>query len=237
MYLGTPTTARDGSRLPVTRDGPQAHLAIQGAATDPLPPHFHGVEQFQLFVSGAGTVGRHAVSAGVVHYTDRHTVYGPLRPGPAGMAYATLRAWHDPGASFMPGSRAELAEALASSGNAPASRRNLALPLDAGRPGTWSDVVAEDDGLRVAVASVEPGATSAAVVGGGGAYLAVLDGEIVASPPAGPGSITWVERGRPVTVVAAGRGATLALLQFPWREAPPRADQRLASERASNTSR
>jgi hypothetical protein len=215
MYLGSPTTGRDGSRLVASTTGPQAHLAIQGAATDPLPPHFHGVDQFQVFVAGSGTVGGHTVGPGVVHYADRNSVYGPLRPGPEGMAYATLRAEHDPGASFMPGARAELAERLR---GRPAPRRNLTVELDGtaeldggARSDGWRDAVADEDGLRIARCAAAAGAVVPVDVGGHGAYLAVLDGTVA---DAGKGAIAWCAPG-PHTVVAGDDGATLALLQFP----------------------
>jgi len=212
MYLGSPTTGRDGSRLPAATSGPQAHLAVQGAATEPLPPHFHGVDQFQLFVGGSGTVGGHAVGPGIVHYADRNSVYGPLRAGPDGMAYATLRPEHDTGASFMPAAREELAQRLRSR---PGPRRNLTVRLDAPEPGGWADVASDDDGLRIAVRAVAPGEPAPVDVAGGGAYLAVLAGGIdAARDGAGPGAITWCPPGAH-EVVAGDDGATLALLQFP----------------------
>jgi hypothetical protein len=215
MYLGSPTTGRDGSRLVATTTGPQAHLAIQGAATDPLPPHFHGVDQFQVFVNGSGTVGGHAVGPGIVHYADRNSVYGPLRPGPNGMAYATLRAEHDPGAAFMPGARAELAERLR---GRPGPRRNLTVALDptaeldTSVPADgWRDAVADEDGLRIAVCAARAGAVVPVGVGPAGAYLAVLDGNVAA---AGKGAIAWCAPGAH-TIVAGEDGAILVLLQFP----------------------
>src|SRR6516165_9290124 len=83
MLLGTPTTMPDGSVVSDIPAGPQAHVAIQGAGTTPIGTHFHGVDQFQVFVRGSGTVGRHEVAEGTAHYADRYTVYGPLHPGPA----------------------------------------------------------------------------------------------------------------------------------------------------------
>ncbi len=215
MYVGTPTTARDGSRIPIEVEGPQAHLAIQGADTTPLSTHFHAVEQFQLFVAGSGTVGPHRVGAGVVHYTDRNTVYGPLRPGPDGMTYATLRARHDTGARFMPQARGELAERLRRAGGAP--RRNVAVRLE----GT-DDLVAARDGLRIAVIEVGPGSAVEIGMGGGGGYLAVLAGSVVgAGGLSGAGAIAWGEAGAGLVAEADRDGARLALLQFPEAAARP----------------
>ncbi len=212
MYLGSPTTGRDGSRLTVTTSGPQAHLAVQGAATEPLRPHFHGVDQFQLFVAGAGTVGNHDVGPGVVHYADRHSVYGPLRPGPSGMAYATLRPEHDPGASFMPGARDELAERLR---HRPGPRRNFTLHLTAARGHGWEDLAADADGLRVSVRRANAGERVHVVVAGAGAYLTVLDGSVRAAGSApGRGAVAWCGAGAHAVTTGDG-GAVLALVQFP----------------------
>jgi hypothetical protein len=211
MYLGSPTTAPDGSRLPPVAPGPQAHLAVQGPGTEPLRPHFHGVDQFQFFVAGAGSVGAHEVEAGVVHYADRNSVYGPLRPGPTGMAYATLRPSHDPGASFMPGAREELAARLRAR---PGPRRNFAVHLPPGGNG-WQDVAADDDGLRIAVCALAPRATAPVTVGGAGAYVAVVDGAVAADGRVAPrGAVAWCPPGQ-AEVVAGDGGATVALLQFP----------------------
>lgn len=223
MYWGSPTTDADGSPVPVVHDGPQAHLALQGASTTELPTHFHGVEQFQLFVRGFGTVGRHSVHAGVVHYSDRHTVYGPLRPGPEGMAYATLRARHDPGASFMPGARDHLAECLAASSRPAADRRNIALDLRTtldptrGRTTDWVDLRTDDDELRIAVVDLAGHqAAPSTPVGGAGAFVAVVEGAV--DDPACPhqvGALAWQEPGTVLDVAAADHGARVALLQFP----------------------
>src|SRR5579871_1656096 len=204
MYLGSPTTGRDGSRLAVTTTGPQAHLAVQGAGTEPLAPHFHGVDQFQLFVAGSGTVGGHHVAPGVVHYADRNSVYGPLRPGPEGMAYATLRREHDPGASFMPGARAELAERLR---QRPGPRRSFTVELEAAEPVAardgWRDVIAQADGLRVATCTCPPHAgvavpvsgTGATGTGASGTDASGTDASGTGEGPAGPGAVAWCAPG------------------------------------------
>ena len=223
MYIGIPTTMADGTHVPVARHGPQAHLAIQGSATQELGAHFHGVEQFQLFVRGTGTVGRHAMHPGAVHYSDRFTVYGPLRPGPEGMAYATLRARHDPGAHFMPESRHTLSRLLSTSARSAGDRRNVTVDLCADRHGEatsatgWHDLLADSDGFRVTVHRADSGQpTNPLAVGGGGAYVAVVAGAVDDEGTArGAGAISWHEPGSSFQAVAAQNGTRLALLQFP----------------------
>jgi len=84
--------------------GAQAFLVHQ----DPgwvLPVHFHMQYQMQVVVGGGGTLGRHAVGPGSVHYAAPHSAYGPLTAGPDGLEYFTLRVLTDKGAWYMPESR------------------------------------------------------------------------------------------------------------------------------------
>jgi hypothetical protein len=220
MYLGTPTTLPDGSHVSVIPDGPQAHLAIQGSKTRELSPHFHGVEQFQLFVKGGGTVGRHQVRTGVVHYSDRFTVYGPLRAGAEGMSYATLRGQHDTGAHFMPDSRSELADLLAASARSARDRRNVTVDLtsSAGDPAPgWRDLLSDSDGLRISVQQLGAAEASTAVtIGGAGAYTTVVAGTVMdGDAPRRAGAISWHDPGASFATIAGDAGARIALLQFP----------------------
>jgi hypothetical protein len=219
MLVGSPTTMPDLSVVSDIPDGPQAHLAIQGAATEPIGTHFHGVDQFQLFVRGSGIVGRHQVVRGTAHYADRHTVYGPLRPGPEGMAYLTLRADHDTGVSFMPAARQKLADALEASGRGAVDRRNLTVELhDPAGTGTWQDLVDQDDGLRMSVSVPGPGEEVERLsVAGAGAYALVLDGSLITGEggPAPTGSLRWLPAGSGIEGRAGPAGARVVLLQFP----------------------
>ncbi|TMM11789.1 MAG: hypothetical protein E6G01_16805 [Actinobacteria bacterium] len=225
MLLGTATTRPDGSLVTSRPDGPQAHLATQGAATAPLPTHFHGVDQFQYFTDGSGTVGGHHVAPGIVHYTDRLTVYGPLRAGADGMAYLALRPAHDPGASFMPRSRQSLTRLLARSPRHASDRRNLTVDLRGSlgaQRGTWIDLVEEPDELRVAVCVVEAGAaTEPVTVAGAGAYAVVVEGTVDdQAGPLGVGALAWCSRDDTLAAGAVADHTRLALLQFPKGASP-----------------
>jgi hypothetical protein len=72
-----------------------------------IPPHFHGVPQFQLVVDGSGSLGRHRIEGQVLHYTDAWTSYGPIESGPSGLSFFTIRHSPDVGAHYMPGQRSE----------------------------------------------------------------------------------------------------------------------------------
>lgn len=84
--------------------GPQAFLVHQQPGWV-LPVHFHMQYQMQVVVGGGGTLGRHAVGPGSVHYATPQSAYGPLTAGPEGLEYFTLRVLTDRGAWYMPESR------------------------------------------------------------------------------------------------------------------------------------
>ena len=102
-FLGT-----RGKGGPVGNE-PQAFL-VEMQANQTILPHFHEVDQFQVFVAGGGGVGRQAAGLLAVHYADHHTGYGPINAGPHGYSYFTLRAKSDPGAIYLhiPGYRERL---------------------------------------------------------------------------------------------------------------------------------
>ena len=81
-------------------DEPQAFL-VEMHANETIVPHFHEVDQFQVFVAGGGGLGRQAAGLLAVHYADHHTGYGPINAGPHGYSYFTLRARSDPGAHYL----------------------------------------------------------------------------------------------------------------------------------------
>lgn len=90
--------------------GPQAYLVRQGSPE--LRAHFHEVDQFQVVLEGAGTLGSDEAQRGTLHYTDAFTSYGPIRTDPAvGLAYFTLRASPTTGINYMPEERAKRAAA------------------------------------------------------------------------------------------------------------------------------
>ena len=80
---------------------PQVFL-VQQLPNRTNPLHFHTQNQFQLFTDGSGSIGRHAIKPFVVHYAGAYTGYGPIKSGPEGINYMTLRALWDPGAQWLP---------------------------------------------------------------------------------------------------------------------------------------
>jgi hypothetical protein len=103
-FLGIPVRTDEE-----VRDAPLAFL-IEMTPDSVLPPHFHPVDQYQVFVAGSGFLGKHRTSGLAIHYADRHTAYGPITAGPHGVAYFTLRARTDGRGLFLhkPGAREQL---------------------------------------------------------------------------------------------------------------------------------
>jgi hypothetical protein len=211
-YIGTPPTGRYESEGH-GRAEPQAFLVESGAEKPELRTHFHTVNQFQYIARGGGTVGRHAVAPGTVHYADRFTPYGPLRNGPDGLAYLTLRATTDMGISYMPDERDALGDNLEQHGIEARGRRTFTLDLtDAD-----GDLVGDDDGLRVTVASAGPGRPlSMGPAGGSGAFAVVVAGTVEADDGRHPTrSLTWCGPGESLQATAGDDGARVAWLQLP----------------------
>ncbi len=81
-------------------DEPQA-LLIEMNANETIVPHFHAVDQFQVFVAGSGTLGRADAAPITVQYVDHHTAYGPIVAGGHGLSYFALRRQIDSGPVYI----------------------------------------------------------------------------------------------------------------------------------------
>ena len=68
--------ARGGDLAAGAAGGPMAYL-VEQAAGAVVAPHYHQVDQFQLFVGGSGRIGTHALEGVTVHYAGAHSPYGP----------------------------------------------------------------------------------------------------------------------------------------------------------------
>ncbi len=217
--FGTPPTADNAAPGYWTHE-PQAFTVYRGAEVEPLRVHYHVVDQFQYVLAGAGRIGRQTLAPGVVQYADRCTPYGPIAPGPDGVAWVTMRAVHDTGNYWMPETRAELASALSEVDGD--RRRNLTVDLRAAvadaPPLEWRDAVADADGLRMAVARVPAGASLAVpAIGGDGAFLVVMEGRLAGEGAPGPNGATYAPSGSEPRELVAAEDAQVALLQLPRR--------------------
>lgn len=80
-------------------DSAQAFL-VEGTPGREIRSHFHDNDQYQVIVSGDGVLGKHRLQVNAVHFSRRHTPYGPIVFGQQ-MGFLTLRAQKDPGAQYL----------------------------------------------------------------------------------------------------------------------------------------
>jgi hypothetical protein len=203
-----------GAPAPASADAlfPDAYI-IEQKPLSSGGPHFHFQDEFQIVMSGAGAIGKHAVQAFSVHYAGAYTPYGPIDAGPDGIAYLTLRARYDPGAQMMPEQR----ETLRAGNRKPRARFSERLHL--GR--TEEVFVPEADGLAAYHYHVPANGTATGPdpALGGGQFWVVLDGDMHA--PDGttlpPRSCVFVSADEPVQRVGAPAATSLDVLvvQFP----------------------
>jgi len=200
-YWGPPT----GSKA-----GPQALLVDHPEPDSTISAHFHIVQQFQIFTSGTGLVGRHTVKPGTVQYTDEYTTYGPIS---GEVRYMVVRAVTDPGAKNMPESRALLIK--------PRGRTKYyqvdMTPLETGT--AVRDLSDESDGMKVSEVKMAPSQALPDVeggTGGQGAYYAVLDGEIdFGGQQYFKEACIYVAPGEALSASAGKEGAIVAFVRFP----------------------
>jgi len=200
-------------------DLPQGFLVEQppGSVT---PPHFHEVNQFQVFVGGNGKMGKQEAQPVTVHYAGGHTPYGPITAGDAGVQYFTLRAAWDPGAKYMPKSRDLLK---------PVPRRHrMADPVDisdapdlAARSEPGLDILMEREEDALAAYVLRMGSNARMPVpspsDGGGQYHVVVNGGLMRDGKVMPKlSCLFVYPDESQYEVEAGPdGLEMLVLQFP----------------------
>jgi len=207
------------------RDEPQAFL-IEMTPNEVIVPHFHEVDQYQVFVAGGGSLGRsHDVTVPIaVHYTDQYTGYGPINAGPQGFSYFTLRAKTDPGAVYLhkPGYREKLkpskkrhflAHITLSTEPVLLNRREAVLEPLLEKQGEMNDGLAAFL-LRLGPAMTVTGPDPA---GSRGQHYLVVNGSLNhggASYPAWSTLFVGPNEG-PLNVQAGGGGVEALVLQYP----------------------
>lgn len=199
--------------------GPQAHLGDHPAGSV-IRPHFHTVEQFQVYVRGDAMLGKKAVSPTTVQYTDGFTPYGPIVAGSDGVAFLTLRPSYDAGAKYMPESRDKLEQK---------ARRNLVWTkrvdsIETMMLGQSSriDVIfdPQPDGLGAWLLRTGPGTevpVPPSTAPGGGQYWIVVTGPVWNDgSELAPWSCLFVEGSSATPLLTTGSaGSDVLVLQFP----------------------
>jgi len=205
---------------------PEAFL-IEMTPDETLLPHFHAVDQFQVFVEGGGRLGREAVGPVTVHYADHHTAYGPIVASASGLSYFTFRPITDPGAVYLnkPGYR----EALRPSAKRHETSSGIVLstePVLASRNGVVAEtllggVVAAGDGLGASLRRMGPAMkTTIDPSGTAGQYCVVLNGSLEGPAGAMPKwSVMFAGAvDGPVELLSGSQGAEVLLLGFSRRD-------------------
>jgi hypothetical protein len=181
-----------------------------------IEPHFHPIDQFQIFVRGTDLkLGKHVCEPVAVHYTDGYTPYGPITWGEGGMAFFNLRARADTGAHWMPGSREKLARRA---GRSETVHCGLADPATAQGAEQQVLIAEHDDGLFAFGMVAGPGVELPEdVVGGAGRYELVLAGELELEDETLPAhSLLFVSAGDRLPARRAGAaGAHVLTVQSP----------------------
>ena len=238
MLSATPSEASANNRVQVSVEGatatdfigkravrcdhPLAFL-VNGPPGYVIPAHFHEIDQYQIFVGGSATLGKHDVLPGSIHYADAYTPYGPIVAEDDGFAYLTLRPVSSTGYHEMPGAAPLVKEQ--------SHRARPARPDDGGRrrhARTAEDrhaAVVRTAGRRRRL-SAECRAPRGNSATGNSARrgphdFVVLDGEVTAGGRTyQPRSCIWIDAGEPGPAMVAGAaGAVVAFMSFAKRAA------------------
>lgn len=206
------------------RPEPQAFL-VDMRPSDTIPPHFHAVDQFQVFVAGSGSLARNSDVAlpVTVHYVDHHTGYGPVDSGPQGFSYFGLRAKTDSGPVFLhqPGYREKL---IPSKKRHFTARVTLSIdPVLLSRDTAALEPVIEGldvaDGLGALVLRMGPAMKMAGPDPRrtGGQYYLVMNGSLERSGESYPAwSVIFQDPAESaLEVIAGSAGLEALILQFP----------------------
>ena len=195
--------------------GPNAFLVEQGPGLA-IRPHFHLNSQWQVFVGGAGLLGRKPVKPFVVQYVTSHTGYGPIIAGADGLRYMTLRPSSQSGALYLPDARDRL------NLNTPRLQVASESLLPGGNSSMHSvvDMIApQADGLAAWIIHLPPAYSVAAPTHPGGLarYYLVVSGSMIASNQTlGPLSLAWVSGNDMAMPLEAGEnGLDVIAMQFP----------------------
>ena len=200
-------------------DTPMAFLA-EGSAHRVLRTHFHQVDQFQVMYNGAGSMGRHPVGPGAVHFSRAYTPYGPISYSEKGLGFITLRAHRDPGAQYLPENR-EVLENVAD--RTPWQVTEAPdFDLEPGERGVAMKAlegVKDDRGLSAYSVKMSAGAKGYAPdpSRGDGQYIVVLKGGIVHEGVLKKDlTIIWVGKNEgPFELLAGPDGMEALVLNFP----------------------
>jgi hypothetical protein len=220
-YISEGRSRPDGSPRVAGDMSPMIYLVDQ-EPNSAIQMHFHQVDQYQIVVGGSGGMGRHSLAPITVHYTNAFTGYGPLRAGPAGLQYLTIRSRWDPGLRALPEAKDELPPAgsykLRQRTTEPCPALNLLELADLKQP--WLRRMMQEGEAEAWRLALPPGASAPSPAHTNTDQVLVLCAGSLANTAAGEYmSCHFVPAGEEMTLVAGAQGADVLILQFPNRKA------------------
>jgi hypothetical protein len=159
----------------VQQRGPQGFLVDIRIPGYVIEPHFHRVDQFQIFVDGGATIGKHEMEPVTVHYSDSYSPYGPIVVKDS-LKFFNFRSAADIGAQWMPGANDKRERRP---GRNIVATTMLGREEEVGVMRVHSLIDHQDDGLHVFEIVGGPDFTLLPdVAGGAGRFQIVLRGEL-----------------------------------------------------------
>jgi hypothetical protein len=208
---------------------PQLLLVEQQVPGSQILPHFHDLDQFQVFMDNHGRLGSHAIAPISIHYTNSHTGYGPIVAGEKGFSYYVFRPDFAIGGSYylhLPEGRARLRpggkRVLLAAGitlmphdelgklGAPQIERLIGVKEGDPDAGVFVDVVNLGPAMKYSGPPPSEGGGQVFLLAHGG----VTYGEKKLS---GRASLALTRDEPAVTVTSGGKGAQLLVFQYPKR--------------------
>lgn len=146
-----------------------------------LHGHFHGENQFQVFVRGEGRIGTHAIQPVSVHYAGAYTGYGPLISGPEGVFYFTIRAVFEVGTMSTSDSSKMVRGPKRQCVSEPRPPTEPAVLAKLTAVETEDLIAMQPDGIAARLVRLPPGGQVKGFdpASGGGQFFIVLGGELL----------------------------------------------------------
>ena len=210
--------------VPEGQLGPQAFL-VEQSPNWTLPTHFHLRNQFQVFIAGGGSLGKHPVEPVTIHYASAHSGYGPLQSGDQGISYFTLRAHNDVGAWYLPEAREQLNTRIKKqqAHATPRTRIDLAGLQALTAPSTEALIEPDASGMAVWLMRLPPRTTATPPPGlatSGGRFYVVSMGAIQVAEALMTGwAAVFVSSEEALDLTAGPEGAEVFVLQYPLIDA------------------
>jgi rubredoxin len=178
--------------------------------------HYHIVEQYQVIISGGGTIGRHPLKRLQVHYSRPFTPYAIVADS-QGCSFLTLRPDFDTGAQQFPDAKKKLKLVP---NRKPWQMTEMPKFEDKGDVYVHAfSKIKDENGLASYSIKLKPGARTKAAdpKTGGGQFIAITRGSLIYQGKDHKAiTIIWVGRDEePFELVAGAEGLEALVMGFP----------------------